>query len=98
MYEFDYHKPASLDESRGLLGANEDAKLVAGGMTLIPTLKQRLAKPVGPGRSRRDRRRCSGITDDGDALVIGAMTRHVEVPIRDGRQAARSRRSRRWPA
>ncbi len=45
MYEFNYHKPASLDEVASLLGANEDAKLVAGGMTLIPTLKQRLAKP-----------------------------------------------------
>jgi aerobic carbon-monoxide dehydrogenase medium subunit len=45
MYEFTYHKPASLDEIAQLLGANEEAKLVAGGMTLIPTLKQRLARP-----------------------------------------------------
>ena len=54
MYEFNYHKPTSLDEVANLLGANEEAKLVAGGMTLIPTLKLRLAKPVGSGRSRRD--------------------------------------------
>ena len=78
MYEFTYHKPTSLDEIAQLLGANEEAKLVAGGMTLIPTLKQRLAKPsdlvdLAAIPSLR------GITDAGDAIVIGAMTRHGEV-------------------
>jgi carbon-monoxide dehydrogenase medium subunit len=78
MYEFTYHKPASLDEVANLLGANEEAKLVAGGMTLIPTLKLRLAKPsdlvdLAAITSLR------GITDAGDAVVIGAMTRHAEV-------------------
>ena len=78
MYEFNYHKPASLDEAANLLGANEEAKLVAGGMTLVPTLKLRLAKPsdlvdLAAIPSLR------GITDAGDALVIGAMTRHAEV-------------------
>jgi carbon-monoxide dehydrogenase medium subunit len=78
MYEFNYHQPASLDEIARLLGAHEDAKLVAGGMTLIPTLKQRLAKPsdlIDLARINSLR----GISEDGDALVIGAMTRHVEV-------------------
>ena len=78
MYEFNYHKPTSLDEIANLLGANEEAKLVAGGMTLIPTLKLRLAKPsdlvdLAAIPSLR------GITDAGDAIVIGAMTRHAEV-------------------
>ena len=78
MYEFTYHKPASLDEIANLLGANEEAKLVAGGMTLVPTLKQRLAKPsdlvdLAAIASLR------GVTDAGDAIVIGAMTRHAEV-------------------
>src|SRR6201993_288414 len=78
MYEFNYHKPTSLEEIANLLGANEEAKLVAGGMTLIPTLKQRLARPsdlvdLAAIISLR------GITDAGDALVIGAMTRHAEV-------------------
>ena len=78
MYEFDYHKPTSLDEIANLLGANEEAKLVAGGMTLVPTLKLRLARPsdlidLAAIPSLR------GITDAGDALVIGAMTRHAEV-------------------
>jgi len=78
MYEFNYHKPSNLDEVTNLLGANEEAKLVAGGMTLIPTLKLRLAKPsdlvdLAAIPSLR------GITDAGDAIVIGAMTRHAEV-------------------
>ena len=78
MYEFTYHKPTSLDEIANLLDANEEAKLIAGGMTLVPTLKQRLAKPsdlidLAAIPSLR------GITDAGDAIVIGAMTRHAEV-------------------
>src|SRR5439155_22953026 len=78
MYEFNYHQPTSLNDVTRLLGANEEAKLVAGGMTLIPTLKLRLAKPsdlvdLAAIPSLR------GITEAGDALVIGAMTRHGEV-------------------
>ena len=77
MYEFEYQKPASLDDVTRLLG-DEDAKLVAGGMTLIPTLKLRLAKPtqlidLGAIPSLK------GITDERDVIVIGAMTRHAEV-------------------
>ena len=77
MYEFDYSKPASLDDAARAL-SDADAKLVAGGMTLIPTLKLRLAKPTQlidlanvPG--------LKGISEDGDAVVIGAMTRHADV-------------------
>jgi len=78
MYEFNYHQPTSLDEVARLLGADDEAKIVAGGMTLVPTLKFRLAKPsdlidLAAIASLR------GITDAGDALVIGAMTRHAEV-------------------
>ncbi len=77
MYEFDYHRPTSLDDAAGRLG-DEDAKLVAGGMTLVPTLKMRLAKPsqlVDLGALPA----LKGITEEGDAVVIGAMTRHVDV-------------------
>jgi carbon-monoxide dehydrogenase medium subunit len=77
MYEFDYEKPASLADAAKLLG-DEDAKLVAGGMTLVPTLKQRLAKPsalvdlaaIGG---------LSGIKEEGGGVTIGAMTRHIDV-------------------
>ena len=78
MYEFEYHRPANLDEVGRILGAREEAKIVAGGMTLIPTLKQRLAHPsdlVDLGAISALR----GIREEGDRIVIGAMTRHVEV-------------------
>jgi carbon-monoxide dehydrogenase medium subunit len=82
MYEFNYHQPASLDEVARLLGANEEAKIVAGGMTLIPTLKQRLARPSDlVDLAKIDSLR--GIREEGDALVIGAMTRHVDVERSD---------------
>src|ERR1700726_1638944 len=71
VYEFEYHKPATIDDAVRLLGA-EEAKLVAGGMTLIPTLKLRLAKPsdlvdLAAIPSLR------GITHAGDAIVVAAM-------------------------
>src|SRR5438874_589933 len=77
MYEFEYVKAASLDDAAKRL-ANDEAKLLAGGMTLIPTLKFRLAKPSelvdlgGLGNLK-------GISEDGNAVVIGAMTRHADV-------------------
>jgi carbon-monoxide dehydrogenase medium subunit len=78
MYEFDYQKAASLEDAAKILAADEDAKLVAGGMTLIPTLKQRLAKPTDlidlasiPA--------LRGIKEEGGGLTIGAMTRHIDV-------------------
>jgi carbon-monoxide dehydrogenase medium subunit len=77
MYEFDYSRPTSIDETARLLG-DADAKLVAGGMTLIPTLKMRLAKPsqlIDLGAIPA----LKGISEDGDAVVIGAMTRHADV-------------------
>jgi aerobic carbon-monoxide dehydrogenase medium subunit len=78
MYEFEYLKATSLDDAANKVGADEDAKLVAGGMTLIPTIKLRLAKPTQlidlaaiP--------QLKGITEEGDAVAIGAMTRHADV-------------------
>ena len=78
MYDFTYHRPKSLADAAKLLGGSEEAKLVAGGMTLIPTLKQRLARPSdlidlgGIGELK-------GIKREGNAIVIGAMTRHADV-------------------
>jgi aerobic carbon-monoxide dehydrogenase medium subunit len=77
MYEFEYHRPTSLNDAASRL-SDEDAKLVAGGMTLIPTLKQRLAKPsdlIDLGALPA----LKGIIEEGDAVVIGAMTRHADV-------------------
>ena len=78
MYAFDYAKPASVQEAVAALSAAEDGKILAGGMTLIPTLKQRLASPsnlIDIGGIAE----LKGIRQDGDALVIGAMTPHAEV-------------------
>src|SRR3954453_9326490 len=77
MYEFEYRRAANLEDTTKRL-ADEDAKLVAGGMTLIPTLKFRLAKPselIDLGGIAN----LKGITEDGNAVVIGAMTRHADV-------------------
>ena len=45
MYNFQYHRPKNLEEASQTLDVGDDPKLVAGGMTIIPTLKQRLAQP-----------------------------------------------------
>jgi aerobic carbon-monoxide dehydrogenase medium subunit len=78
MYDFAYHKPASVADAAKLLAADGDAKALAGGQTLIPTLKQRLAKPsaVVDLSGIKD---LAGISVGGGAVTIGAMTRHGDV-------------------
>lgn len=78
MYDFNYHRPSSIDEAKQILAANDEAMLLAGGMTLLPTMKMRLARPSDlVDLSGIDA--LTGITDNGDAIVIGAMTRHADV-------------------
>jgi aerobic carbon-monoxide dehydrogenase medium subunit len=82
MYNFDYQRAQTVADAAKTLGAKEEAKLLAGGMTLIPTLKQRLAKPsdlVDLGGIAE----LKGIKRDGNAVVIGAMTRHIDVATSD---------------
>ena len=80
MYDFQYHRPASIDEASKILASNEEAKLLAGGMTLLPTMKLRLAQPSDlVDLSGIDALR--GIEKDGDAIVIGAMTSHADVAL-----------------
>ena len=45
MYEFKYHRPATVRQAANLLIKNGDAKVIAGGHTLLPVMKQRLASP-----------------------------------------------------
>jgi carbon-monoxide dehydrogenase medium subunit len=78
MYEFDYSRATSLSDAASRLGSDEDARLVAGGMTLLPTLKLRLAKPTQL-IDLADLAELKGISEEGDAVVIGAMTRHADV-------------------
>lgn len=78
MHDFEFLRPASLDEAAGLLAKNGDHKVLAGGMSLIPALKMRLAQyrglvDLGSLQELRGARR------DGDALIVGAMTPHAVV-------------------
>ena len=78
MYAFTYHRPTTVRQAANLLAKNEDAKLLAGGHTLIPTMKLRLASPsqlVDLSQIEG----LSGIELKGRSIVIGAMTRHSEV-------------------
>src|SRR6516225_11443415 len=77
MYAFEYHRPHTLSGALADL-AKKDAKALAGGMTLLPTMKQRLASPSAL-IELKDVPELSGLAREGDALVIGAMTRHAEV-------------------
>ncbi len=78
MFQFSYLKAKSLDDAAALVKAHADAKLMSGGMTLLPTLKQGLARPshlvdiAGLGE-------LSGISVKGTVLTIGAATRHYDV-------------------
>ncbi|HEU5471691.1 MAG TPA: xanthine dehydrogenase family protein subunit M [Actinophytocola sp.] len=76
---FDYVAPETVDDAvRALAEAGEDAKVLAGGQSLLPVLRMRLAAPstlVDLGKIAELR----GVREDGAALVIGAMTTHYEV-------------------
>ena len=76
---FDYVAPTTVDDAvRALADAGEDGKVLAGGQSLLPVLRMRLAAPsklIDLGKVPELR----GIREDGDKLVIGAMTTHYEV-------------------
>ena len=75
---FDYHKASSVDEAIALLSENEDAKILAGGHSLIPAMKLRLNAPSQLiDIARLDELRF--IRDDGHQVVIGAATTHAEI-------------------
>ena len=78
MYQFNFVRPTSLADAQALLAKADDPKLLAGGQTLIPTLKQRLAMPsdvIDIGALKE----LSFIRAQGDAVMIGAGTKHYEV-------------------
>ncbi|MEP0323120.1 FAD binding domain-containing protein, partial [Bauldia litoralis] len=70
MYETSYHRPSSLADAASLLANASDGRLIAGGQTLIPTMKQRLAAPsdlvdvAGIAEMK-------GIAVEGDTVSIG---------------------------
>ncbi len=77
--QFDYVAPATIEEAlQALAEGGDDAKIIAGGQSLLPVLRMRLNAPelvidLGKIESLR------GVRDDGDAIVIGAMTTHHDV-------------------
>ncbi len=78
MKGFAYHKPKSIPEAVALLANGSEGQSIAGGMSLLPTMKQRLASPAAlidlsaiPA--------LKGIEVQGDVLTVGAMTRHFDV-------------------
>jgi carbon-monoxide dehydrogenase medium subunit len=87
MKDFSYYKPSTLSEAVALLAASDESRLLSGGMTLLPTMKQRLASPGAvvdlaavPG--------LTGITVDAGNVTIGAMTTHAEVAGSSAAKAA----------
>lgn len=78
MYDFTYHRPKSVADAVKLLKGNEEARPMSGGMTLIPTLKQRLAKPTDVV-DLGDVKELVGIKVEGNNVVIGGMTKHGDV-------------------
>ncbi len=81
--DFQYHRPATVAEAQELLAKfGEDAKILAGGQSLIPLMKFRLAQPahvIDLGRIGELR----GIREENGAIAIGAMTTHYEIESSD---------------
>ena len=78
MYNFTFHRPTTVRQAVGLLARNPDGKILAGGHSLLPVMKQRLASPSAlvdlslvEGMS--------GVELKGRSVVIGAMSRHADV-------------------
>ena len=78
MYDFAYHRPKSLADAAALLKGKDEARPMSGGMTLIPTLKQRLAKPSDVV-DLNGIKELVGIKVDGSGVTVGGMTRHADV-------------------
>jgi len=80
--KFEYHRASSVAEALDLLAQNDDAKLLAGGHSLLPMMKMRLAQPatlIDIGRIAE----LSGISRENGRVRIGALTRHVEIASSD---------------
>lgn len=87
MYPFAYHRPQSLDEATTLFSDAEDPIYLAGGQTLIPTMKQRLAAPsdVIDLAGVAD---LSGVETGNGRVRVGAFTRHAQVAAHQGIRSA----------
>src|ERR1700693_5528215 len=87
MYETTYHRPSSVDEAAALFSKGKEAKYLAGGHTLIPVMKQRLASPsdvIDLGRIKD----LIGVEASGDTLTVKAATTHYDVATSGAAQKA----------
>ena len=78
MYETTYHRPSSVDEAASLFAKGAEAKYLAGGHTLIPVMKQRLASPSDVIDLARIKE-LVGIEASGDTLTIKAATTYYDI-------------------
>jgi carbon-monoxide dehydrogenase medium subunit len=78
MYQITYHRPASIDEAVSLFAKGSDAKYLAGGHTLLPVMKQRLAAPSDV-IDLAGIKELVGIEASGDMLTIGAATTYYDI-------------------
>ena len=78
MHNFAFHRPSSVADAAKAIGAASDGKFIAGGQTLLPTLRQRLAEPSDMVDLNAIAE-LKGIKVEGDGITIGAMTTHTEV-------------------
>ena len=78
MYDFIYHRATSIGDAQSIFKNSEDPVYLAGGMTVLPTMKQRLANPsdvIDLGKIDG----LTGVERDGDEIVVRAMTTHAAV-------------------
>ena len=78
MYQFNYKKVETVQEAVNELTANPESKILAGGMTLIPTMKQRLASPEQL-IDIRNIEELNFIREESNNIVIGSTTNHFTV-------------------
>src|SRR5215831_8250235 len=82
MYQTIYHRPSSIDEAAALFAKGGEPRYLAGGQTLIPVMKQRLASPsdvIDLGKITE----LIGVEVSGDTLTIKAATAHYDVATSD---------------
>ena len=78
MYEFEYHRAGSVGEAVDLLGKASDGRYLAGGMSLVPTMKLRLAR-LSDVVDLNGVDGLAGIAAEGGTVTVGAMARHEAV-------------------
>src|SRR6266851_3180622 len=90
MYETIYHRPSSVDEAAALFAKGAESKYLAGGHTLIPVMKQRLASPSDVIDLARIKE-LIGVEPTGDGIMIKAATTHYDLASLIGDPAVRHR-------